>query len=128
MLRSLASFVCLAAGIAVWAAPVSAQGLEDLHTQRAEGGRWCMADHFHDGSSSGLSTRQAAEQSAAASWSGFTALEYGNQWGSWRIAASKKMNCSQLNGSWGCQIEARPCRPLAGAGPSRRAARPKAKQ
>lgn len=87
-----------------------------------------MADHFHYSSSGGQSTRAAAEKEAIGSWSSFTAWEYGNQWGSWRIAGSRKASCSNLNGTWGCQVEARPCRPLSGAGPSRpRAkARPKA--
>ena len=97
----------------------SAQALEDLHTQRPEAGRWCMADHFHSGSSNGNSSRAAAEAAAISSWSSFTALEYGNHWGSWRIAGSRKMNCSSNAGSWGCEAEARPCRPL-NAGDRRR--------
>ena len=114
---------------AIWSGPASAQGLEFLHDQRVEGGRVCMSDHFHHGSSGGQPTRAAAERDAISSWAGFTAWEYGNQWGSWRIAASKRMSCSQLTGSWGCQVEARPCRPQVGAGPSRPRAksRPKAK-
>lgn len=132
MRRISAHVVRTAAGIALtmamWTGQASAQGLEFLHDQRVEGGRVCMSDHFHNGSSSGHSTRQAAEREAISSWAGFTAWEYGNQWGSWRIAASKKVNCSQLTGAWGCEVEARPCRPQVGAGParSRANARPKA--
>ena len=112
-----------------WAAPAAAQALEDLHNQRAEGGRWCMSDHTHTSSSNGGATRAAAEREAISSWAGFTAWEYGNHWGNWRIAGSRTMICSQSGGAWSCQVEARPCRPLAGVGPSRpRAkARPKAK-
>ena len=47
----------------------SAQALEDLHTQRPEAGRWCMADHFHSGSSNGNSSRAVAEAAAISSWS-----------------------------------------------------------
>ena len=112
MKSSLARIGGLAAGVLLASGSASAQALEDLHTQRAEGGRWCMADHFHQGTSGGHSTRAAAEREAAASWSSFTALEYGSHWGSWRIAASKSMNCSNNVGSWGCQADARPCRPL----------------
>jgi hypothetical protein len=115
--------VGIVAAAAVWTGQASAQGLEFLHDQRVEGGRVCMTDHFHYGSSGGQSTRAAAEREAISSWSGFTAWEYGNHWGSWRIAASKRMSCSQLTGTWGCQVEARPCRPQVGSGKSR----PKAK-
>ena len=98
------------AGAAVAVTPVAAQGLEFLHAHRAEGGRVCMVDHFHYGSSSGQPTRAAAERAAIADWVGFTAFEYGGRWGSWRLAASKGMSCSQ-SGGWGCNAQARPCRP-----------------
>lgn len=91
------------------ASTASAQGLEFLHSHRVEGGRVCFADHFHAGSSSGETSRAAAERAAIASWVGFTALEYGNLWGRWSLAASKSVNCSRSVG-WGCQVEARPCR------------------
>lgn len=93
----------------------SAQGLEFLHDQRIEGNKSCFVDHSHSGTSGGHATRAAAEKAAIESWSGFTALEYGNNWGSWRLASGKSMNCSQATGSWGCQIEARPCKPAVGA-------------
>lgn len=107
------------------AGSAAAQGLEMLHEQRNEAGRVCFSDHFHSGTSGGHATRQIAEREAVANWSGFTALEYGNNWGSWRIAGSRSMNCSQATGSWGCQAEARPCRPMV-AGAARRP-RPKAR-
>jgi hypothetical protein len=86
-------------------------GLATLHDWRREGGRICMSDHFHDGSGSGP-TRKAAEVSAISSWASFTTLEYGNHWGSYALAGSRKMNCSQ-NGvdSWSCDLTARPCKP-----------------
>ena len=87
-------------------------GLSGIHAQRREGNRICMSTHFHNGSSSGHKTRKLAEEAAARDWAGFTAWEYGTAWGSYRLAASKSMNCSQSGGTWGCQVEARPCRPL----------------
>lgn len=103
-------------GLLLAAAPAQAQSLADvLHSQRQEGGRICLVDHFHSGSGSGP-TRQAAERDAAGSWSSFTAWEYGGNWGSWKLAASKTMNCSQTGGSWSCGSDARPCKPLAGGG------------
>lgn len=114
MKRIAGVFIGLAAAAVFSAGTASAQGLEFLHEQRAEGGRICFTDHFHYGSSSGEASRAAAERSAIASWAGFTALEYGNNWGSWRIAASKKMSCSQSGAGWGCNAEARPCKPAVG--------------
>lgn len=94
-----------------------ALALDWLHEQRAEGGRWCMVDHFHQGASSGShTTRQAAERDAAAGWSSFTSWEYGGSWGSWQLAGSKRANCSQQGSTWSCSVEARPCRPIAGGG------------
>jgi hypothetical protein len=85
-------------------------GLSDIHAQRLEGGRVCMTEHFHYGSGNGLPSRKAAEAEAIASWVGFTAWEYGDPWGSYRIAASRTMKCAQAGGTWSCETEARPCR------------------
>lgn len=92
------------------AAPGSAQALDWLHAQRFEGGRVCMVDHFHDGSSFAQPSRAAAERAAIANWVSFTAGEYGGAWGSWRLAASRGINCSN-SGGWSCSVTARPCRP-----------------
>ena len=116
---ALAGFLFLGVGSA------SAQGLDGLHDQRVEGGKVCFSEHSHAGNGSGA-TRAAAERDAAGSWEGFTALEYGNLWGSFRLAAGKTMNCSQSGGSWSCYTEARPCRPAGGSGA--RAVRKKAAQ
>jgi hypothetical protein len=105
-----------AVGAAVGSGSASAQSLEFLHEHRQEGARICMKDHFHYGNSSGHATRQAAEKAAIANWSGFTAWEYGDRWGSWRLAGSRKVTCSGEPGSIGCQIEGRPCRPMTGGG------------
>ena len=86
-------------------------GLAAMHDMRREKGRLCMTDHFHHGSSAGQPSKAAAMKDAVASWSGFTALEYGNEWASFNKAGSKKATCAQsTSGSWGCEIEARPCR------------------
>ena len=116
-MNKMASVLIGLAGAAMLSSgSASAQGLEFLHEQRAEGGRICFTDHFHYGSSSGEASRAAAERSAISSWAGFTALEYGNNWGSWRIAANRKMACSQSGAGWGCEAEARPCKPAFGRG------------
>ncbi|HXF55225.1 MAG TPA: hypothetical protein VNK52_13990 [Hyphomicrobiaceae bacterium] len=87
-------------------------GLSDIHAQRIEGGRVCMSEHFHYGSSTGQPSRKAAEAAAIASWVGFTAWEYGDPWGNYRIAASRAMKCTQSGSTWSCETEARPCRQL----------------
>ncbi|HEX7074293.1 MAG TPA: hypothetical protein VF226_09655 [Hyphomicrobiaceae bacterium] len=87
-------------------------GLASIHEQRREGNRICMSSHFHNGSSSGQKTRKLAEAAAIKDWAGFTAWEYGTIWAHYKLAASKSMNCSEEGGTWRCQLEARPCRPL----------------
>ena len=114
MRHSLGILVAASALVLTGAGPSFAQSLSDLHSQRVEGGRVCMSDHFHHGSSSGQPNRAAAERSAIENWSGFTAWEYGNNWGSWRIAGSRKVECSQSGSGWACSVEARPCRPQIG--------------
>lgn len=84
---------------------------EALHDLRMEGGRLCMSDHFHYGSSNGGANRKSAETEAIRSWADFTAFEYGNAWADYRIAASKTMKCSGGAGtSWSCSVEARACK------------------
>ena len=63
--------------LAVMAGPVLADqtGLAEMHALRREGGRTCMSDHFHSGSSSGQRSRAAAETAAIRSWADFTALD-----------------------------------------------------
>lgn len=101
----------LAAGAFVPSAMAEGEtGLSNIHEQRREGNRICMSSHFHYGSSSGQKTRKEAEAAAVRDWAGFTAWEYGLPWGSYRLAASKSMNCSQSGATWGCQVEARPCK------------------
>ena len=84
-------------------------GLAAMHDLRKEGGRTCMADHFHSGSSSGKRTRAAAEAEAIRSWADFTALEYGSDWARYGKAGSRSMRCKHSADGWGCDLEARPC-------------------
>ncbi len=53
-----------------------------MHAMRREGGKLCMSDHWHYGSSSGShATKAAAQRAAIASWQDFTDLEYGRSMG-----------------------------------------------
>jgi hypothetical protein len=106
----------LAVGACVLAGPVAAQetGLDALHAQARVGSKICMVDHFHDGASSGAKSRRQAEAQAIASWVDFTAWEYGGNWGTWRLAESKRVSCGQASGSWSCTLQARPCKPASG--------------
>lgn len=106
--------VGLALASATFSSALQAQdvgmGLDGLHEQRREGGRVCMIDHFHSGSSTGMKTRKQAEVAAMRDYAGFTAWEYGPRWGSFSSAGSKRVACANASG-WGCSVEARPCRP-----------------
>jgi hypothetical protein len=90
-------------------------GFSDMHSQRREGGRTCMDQHFHYGSSSGHASRRQAEVAAVQDWAGFTAFEYGTAWARYSVAASREMSCEQSGGSWSCNLSARPCRGGRGA-------------
>lgn len=81
-----------------------------LHAVRREGGRLCMIDHWHYGSSSAQSSKAAAQKAAIRSWQDFTDLEYGSAWARFSRAASRKMGCSRGSSGWSCDIEARPCK------------------
>jgi len=84
-------------------------GLAEIHAWVRVGGKTCMLDHFHDGSGTGR-TRAQAQRAAIRSWAEFTAWEYGDAWGRYSMAASRKASCSRESGSWRCTVEARPCR------------------
>lgn len=108
VLGACALAVALFAGEA--AGQLQETGLATIHAWVKVGRKTCMADHFHDGSGTGP-TKAVAERAAIRSWVEFTAWEYGDPWGRYSIAASKKMNCSRESESWRCALEARPCRP-----------------
>jgi hypothetical protein len=90
-------------------------GLDGLHAQVRLGSRICMVDHFHNGSSNGLSSRKQAEAEAIRTWIDFTIWEYGPPWGSWKLSETKRVSCSQTSGSWSCTLESRPCKPAVAA-------------
>ena len=119
-----AIFGMLAAGLAVatLAGPAMAEdtGLAtSLHETRAEGGRLCLVDHYHDGQGSGRSKSQA-EGEAIKAWSSFTSFEYGSSWASFGNAAGKSMKCAGSGASWDCHVSARACRSGGGGDAPRR--------
>jgi hypothetical protein len=85
-------------------------GVAKIHAWVKAGHKTCMRDHFHYGRGNGP-TRAQAERAAIHSWAEFTAWEYGNPWGHYSIAVSKKATCSLVPGGWACAVYARPCRP-----------------
>ena len=85
-------------------------GVAQIHAWMKVGRKTCMVDHFHDGSGTGPSRKQA-ERAAITAWSEFTAWEYGTPWGRYTIAESRKMDCSQSGSGWNCAVQARACRP-----------------
>lgn len=101
-----AGFVLLSA----WPASAQDTGLAGIHDWSRVGGKVCLKDHYHSGSSAGEKSRKAAELAAIGSWQGFTAWEYGGAWGSFRNAESKHVKCDGGGTTWGCNVEARPCR------------------
>jgi len=91
--------------------PVHAQetGLASIHTWVPVGRKTCMASHFHDGSGTGK-TQKDAEREAIRVWESFTLWEYGTPWGRWTLAESKKTTCSRDTQSvFTCQVTSRPC-------------------
>ncbi len=108
----LGLIVVAAATGAAYVPPAAADqtGLASIHTLRREGGRLCMADHFHYGSSGVQRSRAAAQRAAIRSWQDFTDLEYGSDWARYGRAASKGLSCSPGSGGWTCDASGRPCR------------------
>jgi hypothetical protein len=110
ILISVASVAIALASLSVSASAATDGALVGLHDLRREGGKTCMSDHSHSGSSNGEPSRNRAEAGALRNWSDFTSLEYGAHWGSPALAGSKEMKCSQGVSGWSCEFEARPCR------------------
>ncbi len=91
--------------------PVHAQetGLAAMHDWVPVGRKTCMASHFHDGSGSGK-TQKDAERAAIRVWESFTIWEYGPTWGRYAASESKKTTCSRDTQSvFTCQVTSRPC-------------------
>jgi len=84
-------------------------GFAYSHTLRKEGGRLCMADHFHSGSGAGR-TKAAAQAAAARSWADFTNFEYGSAWARWSLASGKAVRYTKEASGWSADVDARPCR------------------
>jgi hypothetical protein len=108
--------MCAATSVFTPAASAQETGLDALHEQRREGNKICMVSHYHYGSSANQPNRKAAEAAAIKDWVGFTAWEYGDPWGSWALAGSKKVECTASGASHGCTVEARACKPVARGG------------
>ena len=84
-------------------------GLAYSHDLRKEGGRLCMADHYHSGSGEGR-TKEGARKAAIRSWADFTNFEYGTVWARFSLAASPSTRFSKEANGWSAYIDARPCR------------------
>ena len=87
---------------------------QTIHTEVRVGKKLsCFSDHFHYGSSDNKPTKKIAETEAIASWEGFVAFEYGNDYADWRLSASKSLTCKKDGfQGWGCKAWSRPCRKL----------------
>ncbi len=68
----------------------------------------CWVDHYHSGGGTGT-TRRRAKKAAIRSWEDFTALEYGAQWGHYRLAKNRSLSCSGTRADYECNVSAIPC-------------------
>ncbi|MFA5957860.1 hypothetical protein [Hyphomicrobium sp.] len=104
----------VAAAVLACAVPALADdsGVAIIHAQQRERGKTCFVDHYHYGSSSGLSSKKAAMAAGIKSWADFTDFEYGSDWAHWGRASSKSAKCTEdgPKGTWSCDLSARPCR------------------
>lgn len=110
-LTTTAMAAALCASLALTIPPAYAQdsGLASMHTLRKEGGKLCMADHFHAGSGDGA-TKAKARIAAIRSWADFTDFEYGPAWARFSRAASVTTRYTKAENGWTATVEARPCR------------------
>lgn len=84
-------------------------GIAGIHEWVRVGRKTCLATHFHDGSGSGKSQKEA-EKAAIQSWEAFTAWEYGASWGRYALSESKKMTCDRPTTSeYKCNVTSRAC-------------------
>jgi hypothetical protein len=99
-----------AASLAVMpSAFASDTGFAYSHDLRKEGGRTCMADHFHSGSGEGRN-KASAQTAAIRSWADFTNFEYGTAWARWSAAASRSTRYTKAAAGWSADVDARPCK------------------
>lgn len=101
--------------VAVAPAVADETGFAAMHDWRREGNKTCMVGHFHYGQSYGIPSKKQAEVAAIKDWQGFTAFEYGSTWANFSLAGSRGIRCEQGASGWGCNVEARPCKPGTGA-------------
>lgn len=112
---SFAATITIALAASVWSgSPARAQkspltGLDALHEQARVGGKTCMIDHEHGGEGT-LPSKKGASEAAIRHWESFTTWEYGKVWGSYRVAAARKMDCQSGGSGWLCKTTALPCR------------------
>jgi hypothetical protein len=84
-------------------------GVAGIHQWVTVGRKTCLASHFHDGSGTGK-TQKEAEKAAILSWEAFTAWEYGASWGRYALSESKKMTCDrQTTSEFKCNVTSRAC-------------------
>ena len=106
----LVAMIAALTAVDISTAAADETGLASMHSLRREGGRLCMSDHWHYGSSGSERSRGAAQRGAIRSWQDFTDLEYGSSLARFSRAASRKVSCSRSGGGWSCNVEARPCK------------------
>ncbi|MBU2534253.1 MAG: hypothetical protein KKB37_16045, partial [Alphaproteobacteria bacterium] len=111
--RNLITFAaCMIAALVTLNSPpafADETGVATIHSWTAEGGKTCMADHFHSGSGEGK-TKSAARKAAVTEWEGFTAWEYGTDWANFARAGSRGIVYEATSGGWRASVEARPCK------------------
>lgn len=104
-----AALLCVSTAMTAPVAQAQDSGLASMHTLRKEGGKLCMADHFHAGSGEGA-TKAKARMAAIRSWADFTDFEYGRAWARFGRAASVTTRYTKAETGWSATVEARPCR------------------
>ncbi len=103
----------MAAGFGMVIGLPLATAQQTLHDEVRVGKFSCMTDHYHFGSSKGMTSKKAAEAEAIASWSSFVDFEYGSAYASWKASVGKSVDCANdSSGLWGCTISSRVCRRL----------------
>jgi hypothetical protein len=108
----LGSVAAATVAMSIWASATWADdtGVASIHALRREGGRICMVDHWHFGSSGAQRSQGVAQRTAIRAWQEFTDFEYGSDWARFSRAAAKRVRCSRRSAGWYCDVEARPCR------------------
>ena len=85
-------------------------GIAAIHAWHQVRNKTCIKSHWHYGSATGRATRQAAEAEAINVWVNFTAVDYGTDWMSYKLAEDKASKCERTGEAWGCIVEGRACK------------------